>query len=272
MKSGNYMSNRSSEVSNFYRLSPAERLEFVKTFSGLSDEESTLIQSMSGLKLESANRMIENVIGSIPIPVGVAVNFLINGKDYIVPMAIEEPSVVAAASNAARMARPGGGFCTSNTGPVMIGQIQAIGINDPNGAKMNILASKNEILSKANEQDPILVKVGGGAKDLDVKILNSIVGPMVVTEIHVDCRDAMGANAVNTMAETVAPIIEKITGGKIYLRIISNLATKRLVRSRAVFKKDDIGGEEIIDGIINAYAFALADPYRCTTHNKGVMN
>ena len=266
------MSNRSSEVSNFYRLSPAERLEFVKTFSGLSDEESTLIQSMSGLKLESANRMIENVIGSIPIPVGVAVNFLINGKDYIVPMAIEEPSVVAAASNAARMARPGGGFCTSNTGPVMIGQIQAIGINDPNGAKMNILASKNEILSKANEQDPILVKVGGGAKDLDVKILNSIVGPMVVTEIHVDCRDAMGANAVNTMAETVAPIIEKITGGKIYLRIISNLATKRLVRSRAVFKKDDIGGEEIIDGIINAYAFALADPYRCTTHNKGVMN
>src|SRR3972149_633870 len=125
------MSNRSSEVSNFYRLSPAERLEFVKTFSGLSDEESTLIQSMSGLKLESANRMIENVIGSIPIPVGVAVNFLINGKDYIVPMAIEEPSVVAAASNAARMARPGGGFCTSNTGPVMIGQIQAIGINDP---------------------------------------------------------------------------------------------------------------------------------------------
>jgi len=266
------MSNRSSEVSNFYRLSPAERLEFVKTFSGLSDEESTLIQSMSGLKLEAANRMIENVIGSIPIPIGVAVNFLINGKDYIVPMAIEEPSVVAAASNAARMARSGGGFCTSNTGPVMIGQIQAIGINDPNGAKMNILASKNEILSKANEQDPILVKVGGGAKDLDVKILNSIVGPMVVTEIHVDCRDAMGANAVNTMAETVAPIIEKITGGKIYLRIISNLATKRLVRSRAVFKKDDIGGEEIIDGIINAYAFALADPYRCTTHNKGVMN
>lgn len=263
---------RSSEVSSFYNLSPAERLRFVKEFSGLSDEEAALIQSTGGLKMEAADKMIENVIGAIPVPVGVAVNFLVNGRDYLIPMAIEEPSVVAAASNAARMARPAGGFHTSNTGSVMIGQIQAVGIRDPYGAKMSILAAKDEIVAKANEQDPMLVKVGGGARDVEVRVLDSIVGPLVVTDLHVDCRDAMGANAVNTMAEAVAPLIERITGGKVYLRIISNLALKRLVRSKAIFTKEAVGGEEIIDGVINAYAFALSDPYRCATHNKGIMN
>lgn len=263
---------RSSEVSSFYNLSPTERLRLVKEFSGLSDEEATLIHSMCGLKMEAADKMIENVIGAIPVPVGVAVNFLVNGRDYLIPMAIEEPSVVAAASNAARMARPAGGFRTSNTGSIMIGQIQTVGIRDPYGAKMSILAAKDEIVAKANEQDPMLVKVGGGARDVEVRVLDSIVGPLVVTDLHVDCRDAMGANAVNTMAEAVAPLIERITGGKVYLRIISNLALKRLVRSKAIFTKEAVGGEEIIDGVINAYAFALSDPYRCATHNKGIMN
>jgi len=263
---------RSSEISGFYRLSPAERLRIVKEFSGISEEEAGVIQSMSGLSLEAADRMIENVIGGITIPLGVAVNFLINGRDYLIPMAIEEPSVVAAASNGARMARPGGGFHTSNTGPIMIGQIQAVGMPDPYGAKMRILSARDEILGKANEQDPILVKVGGGAKDLDVKVLDSIVGPMVVVELHVDCRDAMGANAVNTMAEAVAPIVERVTGGRVYLRIISNLASKRLVRATATFRRDVVGGDEVVEGVINAYAFAAADPYRCATHNKGIMN
>lgn len=263
---------KSSEISGFYKLSPAERLRVVKEFSGISEDDAKLIQSMSGLSLEAADRMIENVIGVMPIPLGVAVNFQINGRDYLIPMAIEEPSVVAAASNAARMARLGGGFRTTNTGPVMIGQIQAVGIADPYGAKMRILSAKDEILGKANEQDPVLRKVGGGARDLDVKVLDSITGPMVITELHVDCRDAMGANAVNTMAEAVAPIVERVTGGRVYLRIISNLASKRLVRSTACFKKEEIGGEEGVEGVINAYAFAAADPYRCATHNKGIMN
>jgi hydroxymethylglutaryl-CoA reductase len=263
---------QSSEVSGFYKLSPAERLKVVKEFSGISDEDAAVIGSGAGLKLEAADHMIENVIGIMPVSLGVAVNFLINGKDYLVPMAIEEPSVVAAASNAAKMARPSGGFHTSNTGPVMIGRIQTVGVVDPFGAKMRILEAADEILGKANEQDSILVKLGGGAKALNVKVLDSIVGPMVVTELQVDCRDAMGANAVNTMSESIAPIIERVTGGHVCLRIISNLATKRLVRSRAVFKKDALGGEEIVDGIVNAYALAAADPYRCATHNKGVMN
>ncbi|MEM3383521.1 MAG: hydroxymethylglutaryl-CoA reductase, degradative [Nitrososphaerales archaeon] len=264
--------SKTSEISGFYKLSPEDRIRIVKEFSGLSDEEVNLIQSMGGLKLELANRMIENVIGAIPIPLGIAVNFLINGKDYLIPMAIEEPSVIAAASNAAKMARVKGGFFANCTSPIMIGQVQAIGVKDPYGAKMSIISAKDEIISKANEQDPILVSLGGGAKDLDVKVIDTIKGPMVITELFVDCRDAMGANAVNTMVEAVAPIIERITKGKVLLRIISNLATKRLARAKVIMDKETIGGEEVVDGIINAYAFASADPYRCATHNKGIMN
>ncbi|MCP8318374.1 MAG: hydroxymethylglutaryl-CoA reductase, degradative [Candidatus Methylarchaceae archaeon HK01B] len=263
---------RTSEISGFYKLSPEERLEIVKEFSSLSDDEASPLRSMGGLKLELADRMIENVISAMPVPLGIAVNFLINGKDYLIPMAIEEPSVVAAASNAAKMARVKGGFFTSSTDPVMIGQIQAIDIRDPHGSKMSILSVKEEILAKANEQDPILVSLGGGAKDLDVKVIDTIKGPMVITELLVDCKDAMGANAVNTMAEAVSPIIERVTKGRVLLRIISNLATKRLARSRVVMDKDSIGGEEVVDGVVDAFAFADADPYRCATHNKGIMN
>jgi len=263
---------KSSKISGFYKLSPAERLKLVQDFSNLSKEEVDAIQNFSGLKLTDADRMVENVIGLMSVPLGIAVNFLINDKDYLIPMAIEEPSVIAAASNAARIARLGGGFQASNTGPVMIGQIQTVDIEDPYGGKMSILESKNTILEKANEQDPILVKFGGGAKDVSAEVIDSIIGPMVVTHLLVDCRDAMGANAVNTMAEAVAPLIEEITGGKVNLRIISNLASERLVRSKAIFPKEALGGEEVVVGVVAAYAFAAADPYRCATHNKGIMN
>jgi hydroxymethylglutaryl-CoA reductase len=262
----------SSEIPNFYKLSVQDRLSAVKSFASLESKEANSIGSFSGLPSEMADRMIENVIGAIPVPLGVATNFLINGKDYLVPMAIEEPSVVAAASNAAKMARKHGGFRTSNTGPVMIGQIQTVRVKDPFGARMDILLNKEKLLQKANEQDPKLVSVGGGAKDLEVKVIESKKGPMVISELIVDCRDAMGANAVNTMAEAIAPDIERIAKGRVFLRIISNLATKRLVRSSAIFDKDLIGGSEIAEGIVDAYAFADSDPYRCATHNKGIMN
>lgn len=266
------MSEKTSQISGFYKLSVKERLERVKTFADLSEEEMMLLRKSSSLEVDLANRMIENVIGVVPVPLGVAVNFFINGKDYLIPMAIEEPSVVAAASNAAKMARQKGGFTTSTTGPIMIGQIQAVDIEDPYGARLAILAARDELLAKANEQDPVLVKFGGGAKDLHVKVIEASTGPMVITELLVDTRDAMGANAVNTMAETIAPMIEDLTNGRVFLRILSNLADRRLMRARAIFDKEAVGGEEVVDGILQAYAFALVDPYRCSTHNKGIMN
>jgi len=264
--------NKTSLFPGFYKLSPSERLQFVKEFAGLTEEETALIQNTGSLPLDLADRMIENVIGAIPIPLGVAVNFLINNRDYIIPMAIEEPSVVAAASYAAKMARQGGGFHTSSTPPIMIGQVQTVKVRDPYGAKMRILEVKDEILKKANEKDPVLVSLGGGAKDLDVKVINTSLGPMVITELYVDCRDAMGANAVNTMCEAVAPLIERVTGGRVYLRIISNLAVKRLARAWCIVPKEAVGGEEVVDGIVSASAFAAADPYRAATHNKGILN
>jgi hydroxymethylglutaryl-CoA reductase len=259
-------------ISGFYKLSPKERIQIVKEFAGLTDEEVALLQSTGALPLELADRMIENVVGAFPVPLGIAVNFLINGKDYLIPMAIEEPSVVAAASYAAKMARDGGGFHTGNTGSIMIGQIQAVGIKDPYAARMRVLAAKEEILKKANDQDPMLVSLGGGAKDLDAKVINTITGPMVIAELHVDCKDIMGANAVNTMLEAVAPMVERVTGGRVYLRIISNLAVKRLARAWTVVPKEAVGGEEVVDGIVQAYAFAAADPFRAATHNKGILN
>jgi len=263
---------KSSQVSGFYKLSPKERLTIVKQFADLTDEEAAQLQNTGALPLDLADRMIENVIGAIAIPLGIGMNFLINDRDYLIPMAIEEPSVVAAASFAAKMVRDGGGFHTSSTSPIMIGQIQAVGIKDPYAARMRVIEAKEEILKKANDQDPVLVGAGGGARDLNAKVIETTQGPMLITELHVDCRDAMGANAVNTMNEAVAPLIERIAGGRVYLRIISNLAVKRLVRVSCVVPKASVGGEEIVDGIVNAYAFAAADPYRAATHNKGIMN
>lgn len=264
--------SKTSTFTGFYKLPIEERLRVVKEFANLTDDEINLLKNTGALPLEFADRMIENVVGAFPVPLGIAVNFLINKRDYLIPMAIEEPSVVAAASYAAKMARESGGFHTSSTSPIMIGQIQAVGIKDPHRARMAVYTYKEEILEKANEQDPVLVSVGGGAKDLDAKIIHTPTGPMLITELHVDCRDAMGANAVNTMAEAVAPMIERVTGGRVYLRIISNLATKRLARAHATFPKEAVGGEEIVDGIVQAYQFAAADPYRAATHNKGILN
>ncbi len=263
---------KSSAISGFYKLAPKERLKIIKEIAGLTDEEATLLQNTGSLPLDVADRMIENVVGAFPIPLGIGLNFLINGNDYLIPMAIEEPSVIAAASYAAKMVREGGGFQTSSTTPIMIGQIQAVGIKDPYAARMKVIHAKEEILKKANDQDPVLVNAGGGARDLKVKVIQTKQGPMLITELYVDCRDAMGANAVNTMAEAVAPLIERITTGRVYLRIISNLAVKRLVRVSCLVPKESVGGEEVVDGIVNAYAFAAADPYRAATHNKGIMN
>jgi hydroxymethylglutaryl-CoA reductase len=263
---------RSSLVSGFYKLNPKERLNFLKKFADLTDEEVALLQNTGSLSLDLADRMIENVVGAIPIPLGIGVNFLINERDYLIPMAIEEPSVVAAASYAAKMVRDGGGFHASSTSPIMIGQIQTVGIKDSYAAKIRVIQAREEILKKANDQDPMLVSVGGGARDLDARVIHTTQGSMLITELQVDCRDAMGANAVNTMAEAVAPMIERLTGGRVYLRIISNLATKRLVRAWCTVPKDAVGGEEVVDGIVNAYAFAAADPYRAATHNKGILN
>ena len=261
-----------SELSGFYKLSMQERLALIRERTGLSEEEAKVLAQTGGLPPDVANRMIENVVGGMTLPLGIATNFLVNGKDYVVPMALEEPSVVAAASNAAKIARVKGGFKVTNTGPVMIGQIQTVGVPNPKAAAKRLVAKKKQLLAKANEQDPLLVSLGGGAKDVRVKVIKTLKGPMVIVELFVNCGDAMGANAVNTMAEAVAPLVEEISGGKVYLRIISNLADRRLVKATAVFEKEALGGKEVVDGIIYAYAFAEADPYRCATHNKGIMN
>ena len=264
--------DKSSEFSGFYKLPVADRAKRVQEFAGLSEDEIGLLRKPGALDFDLANRMVENVIGVMPVPMGVAVNFVINGRDVVAPMAIEEPSVIAAASNAAKMARKAGGFQATTTDPIMIGQIQIVGVHDVNRVRFEILAQKAELLKHANAQDPVLVSLGGGARDLEVRIIDTFLGQMVIVELLVDCRDAMGANAVNTMAEAVAPLVEKISGGRVYLRIISNLAVKRLARAKATFPKEELGGEEVVDGIINAYAFAAADPFRCATHNKGIMN
>ncbi len=263
---------KTSKLSGFYKLSPEKRLKIVQELAGLSKDETELLRKTGALEIKQADRMIENVIGAIELPLGIATNFFINNRDYLIPMAIEEPSVVAAASNAAKMARPGGGFRTESTPSIMVGQIQLTDIKNPKKAREKILKSKEQILAKANEQDPILVKLGGGAKDIEVRVLTTHLGPMTIIHLLIDVRDAMGANVINTMCEAVAPLIEELTGGRVFLRIVSNLATHRLASAKAVFTKEALGGEEVVDGILQAYAFAAADPYRCATHNKGVMN
>jgi len=264
--------DRTSRIEGFYKLSMPERLKIVKDFAGLSSEEAMALTGFGGLDPAIPDKMIENAVGSFALPLGIAVNFRVNDRDYLIPMATEEPSVVAAASNAAKMARERGGFWTSSTLPVMIGQIQLTDIKDPSRAKHVILEKKQAILDLANKQDPMLIKLGGGARDLEVRVVQGQQGRMVVVHLLVDVRDAMGANAVNTMAEAVAPLVEDISGGRVRLRILSNLATHRLSRARAVWSKEAIGGEEVVDGVIEAYLFADADPYRCATHNKGIMN
>ena len=262
---------KTSRLPGFYKLSIDERLKIVKEFAGLTEEETLALKNFGNLGEKLADVMIENVIGAISYPFAVAVNFMINGREYLVPMVLEEPSVVAAASNAARFMRRDGGIKARAEASLMIGQIQVINLLNPNYAKMLVLEHKKEIIDLANQQDPILVKLGGGAKDVEARVIDTRIGPMLIVHLIVDVKDAMGANAVNTMCEAVAPLIEKITGGKVLLRIVSNYAVKRLVRAWVKVYKEDIG-EEVVDGIVAASAFAEADPYRAVTHNKGIMN
>jgi len=262
--------SKSSTVSGFYKLPVEKRIEFVKNFSDLTEGETEIFSSSLGI--DTADRMIENALGTFDIPLGVAVNFKINGKDYLIPMATEESSVVAAASNAAKIARIQGGFTTECSEPLMIGQLQLLDVDDIAGAAQKIMDHKKELLQLANEQDEILVEFGGGAKDLEVRILDSPLGKMIVTHLIVDVRDAMGANAVNTMCEALAPMLEELTGGKIRLKILSNLADKRLVKAKAVFDKEKMGGEHVVDAFLESYTLAVIDPYRAATHNKGIMN
>lgn len=264
---------KTSEYSGFYKLSVEEKLKEVVEFAGLDDNDVKSLKESEILSINIADHMVENVIGRFTLPFGVALNFKVNGKDVLIPMVTEEPSVIAAASNAARIARPSGGFYVDEAGSIMIAQVQITDVPNPSYVKSVIYEHKKEILDKCNEQDPILVKYGGGAEDLEVRIVDTAYGDtFVVVHLKVNTLDAMGANAVNTMAEAVAPLIEDITGGKVYLRILSNLAVGRLVRARVKVAKEDLGGEAVVDGIIRAYEFAASDPYRAATNNKGIMN
>lgn len=263
---------KNSSYSGFFKLSTDERMKEVAEFCGLTEEEQAILRDANCLSMDKADHMIENVIGRFAYPLGIAVNFIINGKDYLIPMATEEPSVVAACSNAAKMAQVSGGFTTSYTGNIMISQIQLLDVPIPAYAREKILQNKDKIAKICNAEDPMLVSLGGGVKDVEVRVLDSIIGPMVIVHLLVDTGDAMGANAVNTMAETAAPFLEELSGGRTELRILSNLADRRLASATAVFRKDVLGGEEVVDKIIAAYAFAAADPYRATTNNKGIMN
>jgi hydroxymethylglutaryl-CoA reductase len=267
-----------SRLSGFYKLSPQERMDIIRGLADLTEEEAQALSGVAGLDREQADHMIENVVGVFGLPLGIATNFLINGRDYLIPMAVEEPSVVAGASLAARLVRDGGGFKASSDDPLMIGQIQVLDVLDPWAARFELLAAKEGILALANEQDPIIVKLGGGARDLDVRVVEpSAVGPMLVVHLIYDARDAMGANTVNTAVEAVAPLVAEISGGRTLLRILSNLADRRLARAKGVvpvssLAHGEFSGPEVAQGVVEAWAFAAADPYRAATHNKGIMN
>jgi hydroxymethylglutaryl-CoA reductase len=271
------MSDRSSQLSGFYKLSVEERRKFIQEWAGLTDEEARAYEFPPGVDPATLSRMIENVVGVFPLPLGIATNFQVNGKDYLIPMALEEPSVVAAASNSAKVARATGGFFAQTTPPVMIGQIQVMDTRDPAAARHRLLAARNQLLEAANAKDPALVKAGGGARDIEVRLIPSPRGTMVVLHLLVDARDAGGMNAVNTMCEALAPIVAQRAGGRVVLRIISNLAVHRLARAMATFpaealKTEQASGPEVVDAILDAYALAVADPFRTATHNKGIMN
>jgi hydroxymethylglutaryl-CoA reductase len=262
----------SSRIGGFHKLSVAQRIERVAQFAGLAEEDQAQLSQTGNLPVETADHMIENFVGTMNIPMGVATNLRIDGRDRLVPMATEESSVVAAVCNAARQCYDAGGFVTSMSGTQMIAQIQLSGVSDPQHARVRILERRDDIRSICDACDPVLVKLGGGFRDLEVRVLDTRGGVMVITHLIVDTRDAMGANAVNTMAEKLAPYIAQWTSGTTNLRILSNLADRRLARARCVWPLDAIGGAEVRDAMLSAYHFADADPYRAATHNKGIMN
>ena len=269
---------RSSRLAGFYNQPMEQRISQIARWAELTGDEAAVLRGAMGLDLARADQMIENVVGLHCLPLGIAVNFVVNGRDVLAPMAIEEPSVVAGASFAAKLARAGGGFQAMATAPEMIGQLQVLGVADPHSVRFDLLAAREELLALANETDPVIVNLGGGARDLEVRVLEQTpAGPMLVVHLIFDCRDAMGANAVNTACEALAPRIEQITGGRVGLRILSNLADRRLARARCTVPVEalafkDFSGEQVVGGIVEAWAFAAADPYRATTHNKGIMN
>lgn len=264
--------SRTSRIEGFYKLPLEEKVKIVQEWAGLTDEEVGLITKFGNLPREIGERMIENVIGGFTYPFAVAVNFLINGRDYIIPMVIEEASVVAAASNAARMLRYDRGIISVAGPQEMIGQIHLVHVSAPYAKVAKIIEHKQEILEHAMQQDPVLVKHGGGPRDLEARVIDTRKGPVIVVHLIVDVRDAMGANAINTMAEAIAPLLEKITGGEARLRIISNYATRRIVRAWTRTPVDSVGGLDVARKIEEASILAEADPYRAVTHNKGIMN
>jgi hydroxymethylglutaryl-CoA reductase len=274
---GSMNTDITSRISGFYKYSLDDRLQIVAERCALTDEERVILIGASGLDAEQGDHMIENVVGVHGLPLGIATNFVVNGRDVLVPMVIEEPSVVAGASLAAKLARTGGGFVAMTDAPVMIGQIQAVDVPDPWSARVDLLAHRDELLALANTVDPVLVELGGGAQDLQARVLETPTGPMLITYLLYDVRDAMGANAVNTACERLAPRVEAITGGRVFLRILSNLADRRLARARVRIPEEalafgEFAGADVAHGIEQAWAFASSDPYRAATHNKGIMN
>jgi hydroxymethylglutaryl-CoA reductase len=269
---------RGSRLPGFYNLSLQERRKILLEIGLLSEEEISALSGETGLGSQQADHMIENVIGTYALPLGIGLNFVVNGREVLVPMAIEEPSVVAGASFMAKLARAGGGFTAHTTPPEMIGQMQVLDVADLPSARLAILESATGLLAEAAEVDPILKKLGGGPRDLQVRIIDqSPIGPFLVVHLIYDVRDAMGANAVNTACEKLAPRIEAICGGRVHLRILSNLADQRLARARCTIPLSELAfgeyrAEEVRDGIMAAWAFAAVDPYRAATHNKGIMN
>ncbi|WP_087974324.1 hydroxymethylglutaryl-CoA reductase, degradative [Oceanobacillus rekensis] len=272
---------KSSRIPGFYNMTVEQRRDLLRMALEFSSEEMNDLYINEPLPIETADKMIENVIGTFQLPLGLGLNFLINGKDYVIPMAIEEASVIASASHIAKIVRDAGGFQTEATERIMIGQIQVVGCPDYKKAKQDLLDQKESLIKAANAAYPSIVSRGGGTEDLDVRILNeesdSKYGQMLVLHIYVDTRDAMGANIINTMVESIAPIVEELTKGNVYLRILSNFADKCLARARCVIPPEmlatgDYSGGEVRDGVIHAYEFAASDPYRAVTHNKGIMN
>ena len=261
-----------SSISKFFEKSRKERLDVVANFANLSSEDLEILQnSNGGISYDKADKMVENAIGTFSLPLGVATNFKINGKDYVIPMVIEEPSVIAAASKGAKIARIKGGFEVTADESYSIGQIQILDVDIPS-AIQKIDDSLNEILKLANSKSNTLSKMNKGAKEISCKVIDTPSGKMLIAELLIDVGDAMGANITNTMCEAVSPLIEKITGGKTLLRILSNYSTRRIVKAKAIFEKEAVGGEKVVDNIILAFEFADNDVYRAVTHNKGIMN
>ncbi|MDC3254057.1 hydroxymethylglutaryl-CoA reductase, degradative [Nitrosopumilus sp.] len=261
-----------SSISKFFEKSREERLNIIRNFANLSKNELEILENPDGgISFDNADKMIENAIGTFSLPLGIATNFKINGKDYVVPMVIEEPSVIAAASKGAKIARIKGGFEVTADESYSIGQIQILNV-DTNSAIKKIQDSTSEILKLANSKSNTLSKMSKGAKEITCKEIETPSGNMLIVELLIDVGDAMGANVTNTMCEAVSPLIEKITGGKALLRILSNYSTRRMVKAKAIFEKESVGGENVVDNIVLAFEFADNDVYRAVTHNKGIMN